>query len=69
MGLDPLYRSTDGGSHWQRVDAGPAAVGWIGFESSTVGRVLGLDTADSIGSTTVWTTTDAGRSWTASDFR
>jgi photosystem II stability/assembly factor-like uncharacterized protein len=72
VGLDPLYRSTDGGGHWQRVDAGgrgPGAVGWIGFESSTVGRVLGLDTGDAIGSTTVWTTTDAGRSWTASSFR
>jgi photosystem II stability/assembly factor-like uncharacterized protein len=68
VSLDALYRSTDGGSSWQRV-SGPAGASYIGFESDTVGRVL----AQTPGSTTygadqVWTTTDAGRSWTAHSF-
>ncbi len=72
VSLDQLYRSTDGGAHWQRTDAGghgPASVNFIGFESSSVGRVLGLDSDGTVGSATVWTTTDAGASWTSSNFR
>jgi photosystem II stability/assembly factor-like uncharacterized protein len=70
VSLDQLYRSTDGGRHWQRTgDGGPGEAGYIGFESSSVGRVLGIDASGATGSTTVWTTTDAGRSWTASTFR
>jgi len=72
VGLDQLYRSTDGGTHWQRTDSGghgPAMVDFIGFESSSVGRVLGLDADGTVGASTVWTTTDAGRSWTSSTFR
>lgn len=73
VNLDALYLSIDGGHNWQRVDklpgGGPLGAIYIGFESDTVGRVL----AQTPGSTTngadqVWTTTDAGRSWTAHSF-
>jgi hypothetical protein len=72
VSLDQLYRSTDGGRHWQRTDnggKGPGAASWIGFETPTVGRVLEVDGAGTATSGTVWTTTDAGRSWTSSTFR
>ncbi|HEX8768682.1 MAG TPA: hypothetical protein VF714_09945, partial [Jatrophihabitans sp.] len=46
VSLDQLYRSTDGGGHWQRTGSGgkgPGAASWIGFENSSVGRVLEVD--------------------------
>ena len=72
VSLDQLYRSTDGGRHWQRTGAdgkGPGAASWIGFQNSSVGRVLEVDGPGTVASTKVWTTTDAGRTWTASAFR
>jgi len=72
VSLDQLYRSTDGGRHWQRTDAGgkgPGAASWIGFENPSVGRVLEVAGPGEVASATVWTTTDAGRTWTASTFR
>jgi photosystem II stability/assembly factor-like uncharacterized protein len=72
VSLDLLYRSTDGGNHWGRVDklpgGGPLAASFIGFETSTTGRVLEADAGGGPGSTRVWTTTDAGRSWTVHTF-
>jgi photosystem II stability/assembly factor-like uncharacterized protein len=71
VSLDQLYRSTDGGRHWQRTEnggKGPMAASWIGFETSTVGRVLEVDGPGTATSGRVWTTTDAGRSWTSSTF-
>ena len=60
--LDGLYRSTDSGAHWTKVPGGPPGGSYIGFESTTVGRVIG--TAQSgAGPDGTWTTTDAGRSW------
>jgi photosystem II stability/assembly factor-like uncharacterized protein len=71
VSLDQLYRSTDAGRHWRRTDEGgrgPGAASWIGFESSSVGRVLAVDRPGTAASDTVWTTTDAGRSWSAHGF-
>jgi hypothetical protein len=71
VSLDHLYRSTDGGRHWTRTGdgtKGPDAASWIGFENSSVGRVLEVDGPDTVASGKVWTTTDAGRSWTSSTF-
>ncbi|MDQ1721288.1 MAG: hypothetical protein QOI26_1022, partial [Pseudonocardiales bacterium] len=69
VSLDQLFRSTDAGRHWQRVDAGgPAAASYIGFENSSVGRVLGVDGAGTPDSDSVWTTADAGRTWTRTGF-
>ncbi|HEX8092940.1 WD40/YVTN/BNR-like repeat-containing protein [Jatrophihabitans sp.] len=71
VSLDQLYRSTDGGQHWQRTGnggKGPGAASWIGFENSSVGRVLEVDGPGTAASGTVWTTTDAGRSWRANTF-
>lgn len=69
VGLDGLYRSTDGGQHWSRLINGPSSASYIGFESSTVGRVLDMPSAGSIGSARIWTTTDAGQSWTSFLFK
>ncbi|MGI8667115.1 MAG: hypothetical protein ACR2N4_13975, partial [Jatrophihabitans sp.] len=65
-----LYRSTDAGKHWQRVSGNaPAGASFIGFETAQVGRVLDGIGPGGVGSTaTVWTTTDAGRSWTSHTF-
>jgi photosystem II stability/assembly factor-like uncharacterized protein len=61
---DDMYRSTDGGKSWQRLGANgnsdPGQVSWIGFESSTVGRA--------IDGRTIWTTRDAGLTWTPYTF-
>lgn len=66
---DVLERSTDGGNSWQRVhqnSVGPLTASWIGFESSSVGRVV---ESDSSGRPHVlWTTRDGGRTWTAHTF-
>jgi hypothetical protein len=58
---DALYRSGDGGASWARVQhngVGPLTASWIGFESPTEGRVVEAGT-------TIWTTRDAGVTWTA----
>lgn len=55
-----LYRSTDRGDSWQQVNEPMlGAARWLGFETTTDARVI-----DSTG-TTVWTTHNAGASWTS----
>ncbi len=58
---DDTYRSDDGGQSWHRLGANagssPGAVSWFGFESMTVGRAISSD------GRTVWTTLDAGQTW------
>ncbi|MEO6502459.1 MAG: hypothetical protein ABIQ09_11170 [Jatrophihabitantaceae bacterium] len=77
-GLDRLYRSTDGGRRWRRADDQPSflmfvpvRVFYLGFQTPTVGRALDLDTSGAglTGSRTIWTTSDAGASWTAYSFK
>ncbi|MGH8962558.1 MAG: hypothetical protein ACRDWT_15455 [Jatrophihabitantaceae bacterium] len=61
---DPLSRSVDGGKSWQQIK-GPSlasTVTFVGFESDTVGRI-----ATNAGRT-IWTTQDAGATWTAHTF-
>ena len=59
---DGTYRSTDGGQHFARLGANsgsdPGPLQWLGFASSTVAHGLSAD------GRTVWTTTDAGLTWT-----
>ncbi|MEO7261897.1 MAG: hypothetical protein ABI047_11690 [Jatrophihabitantaceae bacterium] len=75
-GLDSLYRSTDGGRRWQRIDdeisslgfrTAPERVSYLGFQTPMVGRALELDTSGAglTGSATIWTTLDAGQNWVA----
>jgi photosystem II stability/assembly factor-like uncharacterized protein len=63
---DDTYRSVDGGQTWSRLGANagssPGVVSWIGFESATVGRAISSD------GRTVWTTLDAGKTWSAHRF-
>lgn len=54
---DGLARSTDGGTSWHRVASVSAPLGFVGFESATVGRAVSAD------GKTIWTTRDAGKSW------
>jgi len=78
--MDHLYRSADGGRHWQRVyevsQLGfltvPDQVSYLGFQTPTVGRALEVngDLNPSLnGSAAMWSTSDAGKSWTAHPFR
>jgi photosystem II stability/assembly factor-like uncharacterized protein len=58
-----VVSSTDGGRTWASTLSTPPAAPdgsspWFGFEDSTTGRV-------SFGGYSFWTTTDAGRTWTA----
>ena len=65
---DALYRSNDGGASWHRVQSqgsGPLSASFIGFETSSNGRVLDVGQN---GSRTVWTTADAGQSWARYNF-
>jgi hypothetical protein len=72
VGSDTIYRSTNSGQSWVRQPndgTGPGPVLWIGFESPAVGRALRMPTdAEGIGAATLWTTTDAGRTWRATGF-
>lgn len=63
---DRLYRSTDSGAHWAPVAGGPPGGNYIGFESTTVGRVIGGRSG--AGPDGTWTTTDSGQSWTYHSF-
>ena len=63
---DRLYRSTDSGAHWAVVAGGPPGGDYIGFESATVGRVIG--NAGNGGTNGTWTTTDGGASWSYHPF-
>jgi hypothetical protein len=57
-----LSRSTDGGRSWVAVPGVAGAVSFVGFESDTVGRVVGDN------GRAIWTTRDAGASWTKVSF-
>lgn len=61
-----VFRSTDGGQTFARLagkaDSVPAGATWIGFESTTAGRAVSAD------GRTIWTTRDAGLTWTAHSF-
>lgn len=70
-GQEALVRSTDGGANWLVVaQAGTAPTGgtqqpgFLGFESATTGRWVAAAYPH-----TVWTTTDAGATWTPYTFR
>ncbi len=52
-----MYRSTDSGDTWTTV-AQPSGVSYLGFHSGTDGRALGD------GGRALWTTSDAGATWT-----
>lgn len=54
---DQLYRSADGGGRFGKV-VGPGSARFIGFETTSVGRVVS-------GRNTVWTTRDGGSTWTS----
>jgi photosystem II stability/assembly factor-like uncharacterized protein len=57
-GATGVFRSADGGASWQRAPQ-LGGVSFLGFESASVARAVSAD------GSTVWTTTDAGSSWTA----
>jgi photosystem II stability/assembly factor-like uncharacterized protein len=61
-GAGATYRSIDGGRSWQAVDGVRGSVSWIGFESRTVGRIIGDN------GRTIWATNDAGAHWTPFTF-
>lgn len=70
-GRESLVRSGDGGRSWQVVAQGAgypltygSAAGFLGFESSTVGRWVSVGDPR-----TVWTTRDGGTTWTPHTFR
>lgn len=75
---DRLYRSTDGGASWQSTldtpstGAGPTVGLFLGFESSSVGRLLAFGRTDESNLPAalprIWTTSDAGATWDAHTF-
>lgn len=67
LGVNALYASTDAGAHWTAVAGGPPGGIYIGFESASVGRIIGNAGQD--GTNGTWTTTDGGQSWTYHPFR
>jgi photosystem II stability/assembly factor-like uncharacterized protein len=70
---DVLYRSTDGGNSWHKVSeigAGPGRISFVGFESTEVACAIGAPPSSAtVGSATVWTSTDAGATWASHTFR
>lgn len=66
---DVLMQTRDGGQTWHRVQefgVGPLGATWIGFESATTGRLIGFDVNGPSG--TIWTTRDAGLTWSRHTF-
>jgi photosystem II stability/assembly factor-like uncharacterized protein len=65
-GRNVLYRSTDGGNSWTPVPAVPVAgtLPFFGFEDAAVGRIV----TDNATASTVWTTHDAGLTWSSVTF-
>jgi photosystem II stability/assembly factor-like uncharacterized protein len=61
-GSPNVHRSVDGGLTWQKVPGVGGAATWVGFESKTVGRIIGDN------GRTIWTTNDAGEHWTPFTF-
>ncbi|SHG02690.1 Uncharacterized protein SAMN05443575_1165 [Jatrophihabitans endophyticus] len=61
---DETYRSTDGGRSFDRLGAAgtPGSASYLGFGSATAGHAIAAD------GRTVFTTADAGRSWSAVRF-
>jgi hypothetical protein len=57
-----LTRSADGGRTWHAVPSVTGPVGFVGFESDTVGRAVSAD------GTTIWTTRNGGATWTPMHF-
>lgn len=58
-----MARSSDGGRTWRVVDdVGRGLIGFVGFESETVGRAVSAD------GRTIWTTRNGGQTWTAAQF-
>jgi BNR/Asp-box repeat. len=60
-GSRQLAVSTNGGRSWTTAPGVTGNVTFVGFESNTVGRVV-------TGGNTIWTTRDAGQSWTPVTF-
>lgn len=60
---DDTYRSTDSGRHFSRAAVSPGMLGWAGFASATIGHAISIERR------TIWTTTDAGRTWQAATLR
>jgi hypothetical protein len=60
---DDTYRSINGGHTWLLSAAGPGKASWIGFENATVGRAISADYR------TIWTTRDAGATWSSHTFQ
>ncbi|MDT4921692.1 MAG: hypothetical protein QOI15_2594 [Pseudonocardiales bacterium] len=56
-GARGLARSTDGWATWRWVSDVSGEIGFVGFESETVGRAVSAD------GTTIWTTRDGGATW------
>jgi photosystem II stability/assembly factor-like uncharacterized protein len=62
-GWNSAYRSTDGGTTWSRIPTlAGTVVGFLGFESPTVGRAV------TDGGRRIWTTHDGGATWSAFAF-
>lgn len=59
---DGLALSRDGGKTWHVVTEVSDQIGFVGFESTSVGRAVSAD------GKTIWTTRDAGQSWTPTTF-
>jgi photosystem II stability/assembly factor-like uncharacterized protein len=57
-----LARSTDGGATWHSVLSVAEHIGFVGFESTLVGRAVSAD------GKTIWTTRDGGGTWAPTTF-
>jgi photosystem II stability/assembly factor-like uncharacterized protein len=69
---DTLYRSANAGKSWQPVPLGHNTANnqafYVDFQTTTTGHILAIG-ADQLVSPAIWTTTDAGASWTRYTFR
>jgi hypothetical protein len=64
---DRLFASIDGGEHFHLVSQGPEHPTWLGFETSTTGHAVEQSSTGD-GASILWTTRNAGQTWTSYQF-
>ncbi len=62
VGLDKIFKTSDGGNSWQTVHLGSQIISGVYFSNNTNGYAVGIDA--SLNKSTILQSTDGGNNWT-----